>query len=48
MTKFTVALEDGTVGAVCEEVEIGETVTVSLRDENGMPIQKTGVVAEVL
>lgn len=38
-----------TVGTVVRgTAEEGQTVTVELHDENGMPIQQTGVVAEVL
>ena len=38
-----------TVGAVVRGVaKEGETVTVELHDENGMPITATGVVVEVL
>lgn len=38
-----------TVGAVVRGVaKEGETVTVELHDENGMPVTATGVVVEVL
>lgn len=46
---YTVMLKDGTVGKVdCLVVNVGELVTVDLRDENGMPIQKSGVIEEIL
>ena len=44
-------LVDGeiTVGVVVQGAATeGETVTVELHDENGMPIEATGVVVEVL
>lgn len=38
-----------TVGSVVRGVaQEGETVTVELHDENGMPVTATGVVVEVL
>jgi len=42
-----VLLKDGTVGTVYT-AEVGDTVTVSLHDENGMPIRVTGVVEAIL
>lgn len=52
MEKTQVAIEvDGeiTTGVVISGVaELGETVTVELRDENGMLVQQTGVVVEVI
>ena len=44
---MNVLLKDGTVGEV-ETAEVGEIVTVSLHDENGMPIKATGEVVEIL
>lgn len=44
---MTVLLKDGTVGQV-GYAEIGDEVTISLHDENGMPIQVTGIVDEIL
>jgi len=44
---MNVLLKDGTVGEV-EAAEVGEIVTVSLHDENGMPIKATGEVVEIL
>lgn len=44
----TILLEDGTVGKTDEDVNVGDTVTVSLHDENGMPIEATGVVKDIL
>ena len=44
---MNVLLNDGTVGEV-ETAEVGEIVTVSLHDENGMPIKATGEVVEIL
>lgn len=43
----TVRLEDDTVGKV-ESGEVGDTVDVSLHDENGMPITVTGCIEEIL
>ena len=52
MTIYTVALDDGTCGAVItpknQKVKVLDTVTVGLADENGMPIEKTGQVSEIL
>jgi hypothetical protein len=44
---MNVLLTDGTVGKV-EMAEVGDTVTVTLHDENGMPTEVTGVVEEIL
>lgn len=38
---------ENTVGKV-DVAEVGNVVTVSLRDENGMPIEATGEVVEIL
>lgn len=43
---MTVRLENDTVGTV-ENADIGQIVTVSLHDENGMPIEATGKVVEI-
>lgn len=44
-----VALTDGTVGEVIEGVpEVGAWVEVRLQDENGLPMEASGTVAEVL
>ena len=49
MTTYTVALANDTVGTIiAEAVSVGDTVPVPLRDENGMPIQATGEVVEIL
>ena len=44
----TVQLRDGTVGEVSETaphyLNLGQTVTVQLHDENGMPITATGKI----
>lgn len=42
-----VLLNDGTTGKV-DQTKVGDFVTVSLHDENGVPIQVPGVVAEIL
>jgi hypothetical protein len=42
-----VRLADDTCGEV-ETADIGDVVTVSLHDENGLPIEVTGEVAEIL
>ena len=53
-TDHTVLLEDGTTGMVRipadqdPETLVGETATVNLHDENGLHIQATGIVAEIL
>ena len=44
----TVILTSGTIGTTSDVAEVGDTVTVTLHDENGMPITETGEVAEVL
>lgn len=43
-----VLLVDGTVGRVECPASVGDRVTVYLHDENGNPIERTGVVQEVL
>ncbi len=43
-----VLLTDGTVGRVERPAQVGDRVTVYLHDENGLPIERTGVVQEVL
>lgn len=43
-----VLLASGTVGTTATDVAVGQTVVVTLRDENGMPITETGRVDEVL
>ena len=53
-TDHTVLLEDDTTGWVRipadqdPETLVGETATVNLHDENGLHIQATGIVAEIL
>lgn len=47
-TMTTILLTSGTVGTTTTPAEVGEIVTVTLQDENGMPITETGVVEEVL
>jgi hypothetical protein len=42
-----VLLKDGTTGEV-DQAQVGDEATVSLHDENGMPIQVSGIVAEIL
>jgi hypothetical protein len=42
-----VLLKDETTGEV-DHAQVGDEVTVSLHDENGMPIQVSGIVAEIL
>lgn len=44
----TVLLTSGTVGTTSTEAEVGQTVTIALHNENGLPITETGKVAEVL
>lgn len=44
----TVLLKDGTVGKVDDACEIGDTVNVSLHDENGMRIEVSGIVEDIL
>jgi hypothetical protein len=53
---YHVLLEDHTTGYINSDTIdgqhaedfIGERVTVHLHDENGMPIEKTGILIEVL
>ena len=44
---MNVLLTNGTVGTV-EMAEVGNMVTVKLHDENGMSIEVTGIVEEIL
>lgn len=44
---MTVLLKDGTVGTV-DIAEVGQTVEVTLNDENGNLIARTGEVIEIL
>ena len=54
--QITVRLSDDTIGTIdpysiddyTEENIIGEKLNTHLHDENGNPIEKTGVVVEVL
>jgi len=47
--EFTLLLDTNTVGTfIGESVTIGERATVHLHDENGVPIEQTGAVVEVL
>ena len=54
--KYTVALQNGTVGTIDDDTLngqsaedfIGETVRVKLHDENGNQIEADGVLVEVL
>jgi hypothetical protein len=47
--EFTVLLDTDTVGTlICESVTIGERATVRLHNENGIPIEQTGTVIEIL
>lgn len=56
MTTYTVLLEDGTTGTInsdtldgqSAEAFIGETVNVHIHDENGNPVEREGVLVEVL
>lgn len=56
MRKFTVRLEDNTVGTICDdtldgqhaEAFMGEIVNIHLHDENGNPIEVQGKLVEVL
>ena len=48
-TKHTVELYDGTVGTIYENFDgpylsLGQEVEVTLQDENGKPIKKTGKI----
>lgn len=42
-----VLLKDGTAGEV-EDGKVGDSVIISLQDENGMPIKVSGIVEEIL
>jgi len=48
--RYSILLEDGTVGetSLCFEPKIGNLVIVSLHDENGIPIEKDGMVKAIL
>jgi hypothetical protein len=60
MIKYTCVLNDETVGVVEANIPpdefmkeglmalIGKTMTMKLNDENGLPIEKRGVVVSVL
>nr|DAG19511.1 MAG TPA: MCM OB domain [Caudoviricetes sp.] len=49
MKNFTVLLQGGTTGTVlADSVEVGDVVTITGHDENGMVFTLTGVVEEVL
>lgn len=43
-----VLLEDKSTGEINENVSVGEEVTVTLHDENGNEIEKTGIIEEIL
>lgn len=45
---YTVLLTTGTVGTTATATEVGDVVTVTLHDANGVPISETGTVAEIL
>jgi hypothetical protein len=48
-TMYTVMLKDESTGTTdCLVVNVGDMVTIDLHDENGMSIQKIGVVDEIL
>jgi hypothetical protein len=44
---MVVRLSDGTCGEI-DTAKVGQTVTVSLHNENGLPIESTGIVEEIL
>lgn len=47
--KYTVLLDDGTTGTIIvPTLEVGDMVSVSLYDENGVPMEKEGQVKEIL
>lgn len=56
MKQYTVRLDCGTVGTVCDdtidfqpiEAFMGEVVNVHLQDENGIMIERRGKLIEVL
>lgn len=49
MKRFTVLLMGGTTGTVlADNVAVGDVVTITGHDENGMIFTLTGVVEEVL
>ena len=49
-TNYLIRLTGDTCGFYSGDVEpkVGEEATILLNDENGMPIEITGVVAEIL
>ena len=53
MKSYTVILEDGTTGAMSTVFLnaydlIGKRITVRTKDENGVPCEKRGKLAEIL
>jgi len=56
MKTYNCLLDNGTVGTITDDsidgqhadAFIGERVNVHLHDENGFPIEKTGILVEVL
>lgn len=50
MPTYTVLLADGTVGQTTMNLDemIGEIITVSLHDENGLPIEVEGRLEDIL
>jgi len=46
--KTTVLLKDQTVGDTYEAVKEGDSIEVTLNDENGNQIKKRGIVIEIL
>jgi hypothetical protein len=54
--RHNVVLDDGTVGTIDDDTVdyqdlngfIGEMITVHLYDENGIPIEKDGILTEIL
>ncbi len=45
---ITALLKDQTTGKVEGPVSVGDFVTVETHDENGMPLETEGEVAEIL
>ncbi len=50
MNNITILLTSGTVGEIdgTTDINLGDTVTVYLSDENGIPIAATGTVEDIL
>jgi len=44
----TILLQSQSVGSTDQDVDVGDTVEITLHDENGLELTETGVVEEIL